>query len=443
MNNSSKDIDYVLRTVEERDVRFVRLWFTDVLGNLKSFAISPEDLEEAFEEGIGFDGSSVDGFVPIVESDMLAIPDASTFQFLPWRPQTHAVARIFCDICTPKREPFDGDPRSVLFRVFRQCQEKGYVPIIGPELEYFYFKNNHRPEPLDNAGYFDLTPSDASRELRRDTVLSLERLSIPVEYSYHAMGPSQHGLSLRYAEAVTAADNIMTARFAIKQIAQMNGLFASFMPKPLPGRPGSAMFLQQSLFNEAGDNVFWGNDLYHLSPLALSYVAGLIKYAPEYMLVTNPTVNSYKRLVPGGETPTFGTWGRRNRNALVRLPLHKPGKHQSARVELRLADPAANPYLALAATISAGLKGIEEGLELPPEFNSDFAPSEKELTDAGFERLPRNLGEAIERFQGSPFMREVLGDHVFNFLVQEKSDEWASYNASVTDWELDRYYGGF
>lgn len=445
MSNSSKDIDYVLRTVEERDVRFVRLWFTDVLGNIKAFAISPEDLEEAFEEGIGFDGSSVDGFSSILESDMLAFPDASTFQFLPWRPSTNAVARIFCDILTPDRQSFEGDPRACLMRVFRLANDRGFVPNIGPELEFIYSETGAVPVPLDNAGYFDYAPTNSSRELRRDTVLSLERLSIPVEYSYHAMGPSQNGLSLRYSEAVTAADNIMTARFAIKQVAQNYGFYASFMPKPLQGRPGSGMFLQESLFDSDGENVFWGatDTLYHLSDIAHCYIAGLIKYAPEYMLLTNPTVNSYKRLVPGGEAPTFATWGRRNRNALVRVPMHKPGKHQSTRLELRVPDPSANPYHAIAASVLAGLKGIEEGLELPPEYTADLGSSPAELAAAGFERLPRNLGEAIESFRHSTLMREVLGDRTFDFLVEEKSREWDSYNASVTDWEIKKYYGGY
>ncbi len=444
MSNSSKDIDYVLRTVEERDVRFVRLWFTDVLGNLKSFAISPEDLEEAFEEGIGFDGSSVNGFSSVVESDMLAFPDASTFQFLPWRPAVNAVTRIFCDICTPDRQPFEGDPRHCLMRVFRLASDRGFVPNVGPELEYFYSDSSKTPVPLDDAGYFDLAPTNSSRNLRRDTVLSLERLSIPVEYSFHAMGPSQQGISLRYAEAVSAADNIMTTRFAVKQIAQNNGFYASFMPKPIPGRPGSGMFLQESLFDGEGENVFWGAEGgHHLSDVACHYIAGLVRYAPEYMLLTNPTVNSYKRLVPDGEAPTFATWGRRNRNALVRIPMHKPGKHQSTRVELRVPDPSANPYHAIAATVMAGLKGIEEGLPLPPEYTSDLGTSELELESAGFERLPRDLGEAIEAFRSSELMREVLGDHTFEFLVEEKSREWLSYNSTVTDWEVRSYYGGY
>lgn len=439
-----RNIDYVLRVVEERDIRFIRLWFTDVLGNLKSFAISPEDLEQAFEEGIGFDGSSVNGFVDVVESDMLAFPDPETFQILPWRPSTHAVARIFCDIKTPSREPFDGDPRECLRRVFLAADAQGFVPNVGPDLEYFYFEDDCDPKPLDQAGYFDLTPTDDSRELRRETVLNLEQVSIPVEYSYHAMGPSQHGLSLRYAEALSCADNLMTARFVVKQIAIQHGYYASFMPKPLADKPASGMTLHQSLFNHDGENIFWGDDsAYHLSNVARSYIGGLISYAPEFMLVTNPTVNSYKRLVPGEGAPSHATWGRRNRSALVRIPIHKPDKHLSTRIELRLPDPSANPYLAIAASVAAGLKGVEEGLELPPEYTPDLGWSDASLAKAGFRRLPRNLGEAIDVFEKSNFMRAVLGNHIYEFLLAEKTQEWESYNASVTDWELARYYGGY
>ena len=441
---NERNIDYVLRTVEERDIRFIRLWFTDVLGNLKSFAISPEDLEQAFIEGVGFDGSSVDGFVSVVESDMLAVPDPETFQILPWRPTKNAVARIFCDIQTPSREPFEGDPREALRRVYMRADAAGFVPNVGPDLEYFYFVDDKDPKPLDTAGYFDLTPTDDARELRRETVLTLEQVSIPIEYSFHAMGPSQHGLSLRYAEAPSCADNLMTARFVVKQIALQHGYYASFMPKPLPEASGSAMPLHQSLFDHDGENVFWGSDpVYHISDVARSYIAGLIAYAPEYMLVTNPTVNSYKRLVPGGDAPTFATWGRRNRSALVRIPIHKPDKHLSSRIELRVVDPSANPYLAIAASIAAGLRGIEEGLELPPEYTPDLGVEARSLAKAGFERLPESLGEAIVAFRNSDLMRETLGDHIYEFLLEEKQQEWESYNASVTDWELIRYYGGY
>ena len=446
---NEQNIDFVLRSVEERDIRFVRLWFTDVLGNLKSFAISPEDLEEAFEEGIGFDGSAVDGFATLEESDMLAFPDASTYQVLPWRPSEAGVARIFCDIKTPYRESFVGDPRACLRRVFHEADKAGYVLNVSPEMEFFYFKDDTTvssgsaiPEPLDNAGYFDLTPQDSARDLRRDMTLALEQMSIPVEYSYHAMAPSQNGVSLRYAEAVTCADNIMTSRLVIKQTAVAHGMFASFMPKPLSGVAGSALFLCQSLFDHDGNNLFWAQgegSVHHLSEVAQRYIAGLLKYAPEFTLVTNPTVNSYKRLVPNGEVPCFATWGSKNRSAFVRVPTYKPGKQLSRRIELRSPDPTCNPYLTMAVTLAAGMRGIQEGLELPAESS---LPVER-LAETGAARLPRDLGQAVEAFEGSDLRREVLGDHIFEYLLREKRAEWAGYSQTVTDWELRHYYGGF
>lgn len=446
---NEQNIDFVLRSVEERDIRFVRLWFTDVLGNLKSFAISPEDLEEAFEEGIGFDGSAVDGFAVLEESDMLAFPDASTFQVLPWRPSESGVARIFCNIRTPQGDPFPGDPRACLYRAFRAADQAGYVLNVSPELEFFYFKEDTTvsrgsavPVPLDNAGYFDLTPDDSARDLRRDLTLELEQMSIPVEYSYHAAAPSQNGVSLRYSEAVTCADNIMTARLVIKQTARQHGMFASFMPKPLSGVAGSAMFLSQSLFDHNGNNLFWAEgkgSVHHLSVTAQHYVAGLLKYAPEFALVTNPTVNSYKRLVPNGEVPCYATWGSKNRSAFVRVPTYKPGKQLSRRVELRSPDPTCNPYLTMAVTLAAGMRGIAEELPLPEESSVPFS----ELAASGVTRLPHDLGEAVEAFAGSELMRETLGDHIFNYLLTEKREEWAEYSQTVTDWELRHYYGGF
>ena len=446
---NEQNIDFVLRSVEERDIRFVRLWFTDVLGNLKSFAISPEDLEEAFEEGIGFDGSAVDGFAALEESDMLAFPDASTFQVLPWRPSESGVARIFCNIRTPQGDPFPGDPRACLYRAFRAADQAGYVLNVSPELEFFYFKEDTTvsrgsavPVPLDNAGYFDLTPDDSARDLRRDLTLELEQMSIPVEYSYHAAAPSQNGVSLRYSEAVTCADNIMTARLVIKQTARQHGMFASFMPKPLSGVAGSAMFLSQSLFDHNGNNLFWAEgkgSVHHLSITAQHYVAGLLKYAPEFALVTNPTVNSYKRLVPNGEVPCYATWGSKNRSAFVRVPTYKPGKQLSRRVELRSPDPTCNPYLTMAVTLAAGMRGIAEELPLPEESSVPFS----ELAASGVTRLPHDLGEAVEAFAGSELMRETLGDHIFNYLLTEKREEWAEYSQTVTDWELRHYYGGF
>lgn len=380
---------------------------------------------------------------------MLAFPDASTFQVLPWRPSESGVARIFCNIRTPQGDPFPGDPRACLYRAFRAADQAGYVLNVSPELEFFYFKEDTTvsrgsavPVPLDNAGYFDLTPDDSARDLRRDLTLELEQMSIPVEYSYHAAAPSQNGVSLRYSEAVTCADNIMTARLVIKQTARQHGMFASFMPKPLSGVAGSAMFLSQSLFDHNGNNLFWAEgkgSVHHLSATAQHYVAGLLKYAPEFALVTNPTVNSYKRLVPNGEVPCYATWGSKNRSAFVRVPTYKPGKQLSRRVELRSPDPTCNPYLTMAVTLAAGMRGIAEELPLPEESSAPFS----ELAASGVTRLPHDLGEAVEAFAGSELMRETLGDHIFNYLLTEKREEWAEYSQTVTDWELRHYYGGF
>lgn len=450
-----RNVDFVLRTVEKRDIRFVRLWFTDVLGTLKSFSISAEDLEEAFDEGIGFDGSSVEGFVPLDESDMLAFPDASTFQILPWKTADGLSARVICDIRTPHREPFEGDPRSVLARVFSQMEERGYIANVGPRLEYFYFGTDadprfQDPKPLDYAGYFDLTSFDSSSNLRRATTMMLERMSVPVEYTFHSSAPSQSAVELRYAEAVTAADNIVTARNVIREVAFEHSMFASFMPKPLTDCVGSGMFLYTSLFDREGTNLFWaaknsgsaGAEA-NLSDLASHFVAGVLKYAPEFTLITNPTVNSYKRLVPGAGTPTYATWGRKNRTALVRVPMHKPGKHQSTRIELRNPDPAANPYLAIAVMLGAGMRGVDEGLPLPAELDADInAINPAELAARGVEPLPRTLGEAIGRFEGSELMRDVLGDHIVSFLAEIKRKEWQEYCSVVTEWELQKYYAG-
>ena len=378
---------------------------------------------------------------------MLAFPDPDTFALLPWRPKESGVARVFCDVYTPAREPFEGDPRRCLKNVFAHAEEKGYVPNVGPKMEYFYFDNDLDPVPLDNAGYFDLTPMDTANDLRRQTTLTLEKMSIPVQYSYHAAGPSQNGVELRFTEAVSCADNIITARLVIKQEAAAQGMYASFMPKPIASVPGSAMFLYQSLLDTHGENLFWAPKDHHeahLSDLAQHYVAGILKYAPEFTLVTNPTVNSYKRFISTGEVPNYATWGRKNRSALVRVPTHKPGKHIATRIELRSPDATANPYLALAVTIAAGLRGIEEGLDLPEEVgNETLQLSERELAARGIERLPRTLGEAVDRFESSELMREVLGEHIFDYLVREKRQEWYEYCTAVTDWEREHYYGGF
>lgn len=440
---NQQNIDYVLRSVEQRDIRFVRLWFVDILGRLKNFAISPEDLEVAFEEGIGFDGSAIEGFATPEEADMLAFPDASTFQILPWRPSHNGVARVFCDVCTPDRKPFAGDPRDALRRMFRKAEKAGYLLNVGAELEYYYFPDEHTPEPLDNVGYFDLSVSDAARDLRRNTVLTLEKMSVPVEYTFHAAGRSQHGMSLRHAEALSMSDAITTAKLIIKQQAYESGCHASFMPKPLAGEDGSAMFLHQSLFDHDGNNVFWGEDdeKYHLSDIAKHYMAGILAHAREISAITNPTVNSYKRITTGGDSvPQYATWRLRNRASMVRIPVYKPGKQLSTRIELRSPDPMANPYLVNAVTLAAGLDGIERKLELPPEATAETLKlTDRQMVEAGYTPLPRSLKEALDVFEDSQFMKDALGEHIHSFFLKKKRDEWHKFESTITEWEIKHY----
>lgn len=440
---NQQNIDYVLRSVEQRDIRFVRLWFVDILGRLKNFAISPEDLEVAFEEGIGFDGSAIEGFATPEEADMLAFPDASTFQILPWRPSHNGVARVFCDVCTPDREPFAGDPRAALRRMFHKAEKAGYLLNVGAELEYYYFLDERTPEPLDNVGYFDLSVSDAARDLRRNTVLTLEKMSVPVEYTFHAAGRSQHGMSLRHAEALSMSDAITTAKLIIKQQAYESGCHASFMPKPLAGEDGSAMFLHQSLFDHDGNNVFWGeaDERYHLSDVAKHYMAGILAHAREISAITNPTVNSYKRITTGGDSvPQYATWGLRNRASMVRIPVYKPGKQLSTRIELRSPDPMANPYLVNAVTLAAGLDGIERKLELPFEATAETLKlNDRQMLEAGYTPLPRSLKEALDVFEGSQFMKDALGEHIHSFFLKKKRDEWHKFESTITEWEIKHY----
>lgn len=440
---NQQNIDYVLRSVEQRDIRFVRLWFVDILGRLKNFAISPEDLEVAFEEGIGFDGSAIEGFATPEEADMLAFPDASTFQILPWRPSHNGVARVFCDVCTPDRKPFAGDPRDALRRMFYRAEKAGYLLNVGAELEYYYFPDEHTPEPLDNVGYFDLSVSDAARDLRRNTVLTLEKMSVPVEYTFHAAGRSQHGMSLRHAEALSMSDAITTAKLIIKQQAYESGCHASFMPKPLAGEDGSAMFLCQSLFDHDGNNVFWGEDdeKYHLSDIAKHYMAGILAHAREISAITNPTVNSYKRITTGGDSvPQYATWGLRNRASMVRIPVYKPGKQLSTRIELRSPDSMANPYLVNAVTLAAGLDGIERKLELPPEATAETLKlTDRQMVEAGYTPLPRSLKEALDVFEDSQFMKDALGEHIHSFFLKKKRDEWHKFESTITEWEIKHY----
>lgn len=436
----SFDKDYVLKTVEERDVKFIRFWFTDVLGVLKSFAVTDSELENAFEEGMGFDGSSIDGFTRIQESDMVAFPDANTFQIIPWRPEEQGVARIFADITKPDGSPFDGDPRYALKRMLAKAADMGYTMYVGPELEFFYFADDQGTEVLDRGGYFDLTPLDIASDLRRETVLTLEKMGIPVEYSHHEVAPSQHEIDLRYQDALTMADAVMTYRLVVKEIAMQNGVYATFMPKPIEGENGSGMHVHQSLFTKDGNAFYDASKPGHLSDTCRHYIAGLLKYAPEFCAVTNPLVNSYKRLIPGYEAPVYVSWAQANRSAMVRVPLYKPGKEAATRIELRSPDPSCNPYLAFAVMLGAGLKGIEEKLELMPEATNDiFEMTPAELEEAGIITLPKNLGEAIELFEQSETMKEILGDHIHEFYSKNKKAEWADYIMHVTPWEMDRY----
>lgn len=440
---AGRDKDYVLTTVKERGIKFIRFWFTDVLGVMKSFAVTDTEVAGAFEEGMGFDGSSIDGFTRIEESDMVAYPDADTFQILPWRPNEHGVARMFCDVVRPDGSHFVGDPRYALKRMLAKAKDMGYEMYVGPELEFFYFKDDKNAEVLDEGGYFDLTPLDLASDLRRDTVLTLEKLGIPVEYSHHEVAPSQHEIDLRYSEALNMADSVMTYRLTVKEVAMHQGVYATFMPKPLDGENGSGMHVHQSLFDLEGNNAFFDADDpqgYNLSKIAKHYIAGLLKYAPEFTAITNPLVNSYKRLVPGYEAPVYISWARRNRSAMVRVPMYKPGKELATRIELRSPDPTCNPYLAFAVMLGAGLKGIEEELELMPESTNDiFEMTDAELAAAGIETLPKDLGEAIELFEKSEVMKEILGEHIHSYYVENKKAEWADYITHVTPWERDKY----
>lgn len=436
--------DFVLKTIKSRDVHFVRFWFTDVLGNMKSFAVNPTEIEDAFTDGMGFDGSCIEGFCRTEESDMLAYPDASTFQVLPWRPETNSVARMFCDIKTPDGKRFEGDPRYVLTKMVEKAQKMGYVFNVGPELEFYYFKDSEGTELLDRGGYFDLTSLDYASDLRRDTVLTLEKMGIPVEYSHHENGPSQHEIDLRFTDALSMADAVMTYKLVVKEIAMKHGVYASFMPKPMAGQPGSGMHVHQSLFDFDGNNVFFDEkdpQGYNLSKIAKQYLAGVLKYAPEFCLVTNQYVNSYKRLLAGVEAPIYLSWARANRSALVRVPGYRPNREVACRLELRSPDPGANPYLSFAVMLAAGLKGIEEGLEppAPVEDRDLFNAPRHDLSKQGFKTLPETLGEAVENFEESALMKEVLGDHIHSYLVQAKREEWEEYQSFVSQWERDRY----
>jgi len=439
--NNQESKEYVLQAAKEQDVKFIRAWFTDILGNLKSVAITVEELETALQEGIGFDGSSIEGFARIDESDMIAMPDPSTFVVLPWRPRDRKrVARIFCDILQPNGDPFEGDPRYILKRNLKRAADLGFTFYVGPELEYFYFADSEGTTTLDRGGYFDLTPLDAATDLRRETILALEEMGIAVEASHHEVAPSQHEIDLRYTDALTMADNCMTYRLVVKEVAMAQGVYATFMPKPLANENGSGMHVHQSLFRGERNAFFDPNDKNHLSALCKNYIAGLLRHAREITIVTNQWVNSYKRLVPGYEAPVYLSWALRNRSDLVRVPEYKPGKEHATRMEYRAPDPACNPYLAFAVMLAAGLEGVEKEYPCPePVEENVFRMSEEEREKRGIEHLPGSLFEAIQEAQKSELLRRCLGDHVFESLIKNKLIEWSDYRRHVTDYEIKRY----
>jgi glutamine synthetase len=439
-----KQAEFVLRTIEERDIRFMRLWFTDVLGTLKSVAVAPAELEGAFSEGIGFDGSAIEGFARVYESDMLVRPDASTFSLLPWRNEGPGVARMFCDILMPDGTPSYADPRYVLKRTLTKAADLGFTFYTHPEVEFYLFKGRPEqgevPVPVDSYGYFDNTPHGVGHDFRRQAIMMLEAMGISVEFSHHEGGPGQQEIDLRYADALTTADNLMTFRLVVQEVALEQGLYASFMPKPLRDAPGSGMHTHLSLF-EGDRNAFYeAGSPYQLSSVARSFIAGLLVHAPEITAVTNQWVNSYKRLAGGAEAPSWVCWGHNNRSALIRVPMYKPAKGNSTRIEYRAMDSGANPYLAFAVLLAAGLKGIEEGYEIPAGAEDDvwaLTPGERQAM--GMQQLPTSLNQAIAIMERSELVAETLGEHVYDFFLRNKRAEWDEYRRQVTQWELDRY----
>ncbi len=431
----------ILKLVKQHKIKFVRLWFTDVLGFLKGFAITVDELEGALEEGMGFDGSSIEGFARIEESDMIARPDPETFAVIPWRAgDDHAVGRMFCDIYEPGGKPFEGDPRNVLKRNLAKAKEKGFTFNVGPELEYFYFKDAKVPQPLDQGGYFDLVPLDVAQDLRRDTIMTLQALGIPVEYSHHEVAASQHEIDLRYNDALTMADNVMTYRLVVKETARQHGVYATFMPKPIFGINGSGMHVHQSLFKGDKNAFFDKNDKYHISQTCRAYTAGLIKHAREISSITSQWVNSYKRLVPGYEAPVYICWAQMNRSALIRIPMYKPGKEKATRIEFRSPDPACNPYLAFSVMLAAGLEGIKKNYRLPEPANDNiYHMAEEERKSAGIHSLPEDLLEAIHLTEESELVKECLGKTLFEYFIRNKKMEWDEYKAQVTQYEVDKY----
>jgi glutamine synthetase len=437
--------EYVLKMAREHNVKFVELWFTDILGQLKSYAIPVSELETAIDSGLGFDGSSVQGYARIDESDMMSVPDLDTFQLLPWKPREDVcLARMICDIYNPDKTPFEGDPRYILKKTLKKATDLGYTFYVGPELEYFYFKKDaqHNPttEGLDEGGYYDMTLRDAASEIRNETVLALEEMGIGVDKSHHEVAFSQHEIDMRYTDALTMADQVMTYRLVVKEIADRHGWYATFMPKPKFGINGSGMHVHQSLFKNGKNAFFDKNGLFHLSKMAQSYVAGLLKYAPEFTAVANQWVNSYKRLVPGYEAPVYLSWAIRNRSDLVRVPGYEPGKESATRFEIRSPDPACNPYLCFAVLLAAGLKGIEDNLQAPdPAEGNVYHMSPEERNKLGIGTLPSNLGDALKLMENSKLVRETLGEHTFQTFLANKHKEWDKFRTWVSDYEIKEY----
>ena len=439
--SSLADRRSVLKRVKDEGVESVLFWFTDLEGHLKSFAITPAEIEEALNDGMGFDGSSITGFNRIEESDMVAIPDPTTFQVIPGAPGERKVGRMICDVVTPNGQPYDGDPRYVLRRALDRMQKLGFDTFnVGPELEYFLFKDSKGTETLDEGGYFAMTAQDAATQLRDDTIAALESVGIPIEYHHHEVGPSQHEIDMRYASALDMADRTITYRLIVKEVAAKAGVYATFMPKPLFGENGSGMHTHMSLFKNGRNQFFDAKDPHHLSPVGKAFIAGLLKHASEMAAIFAQWVNSYKRLVPGYEAPVYVAWSQRNRSALIRIPLYKPGSEQATRAEIRCPDPACNPYLTFAALLHAGLEGIEQGYELEDPMDQNlYHLTAEERKERGIEALPQTLGEAVDALSGSELMKKALGDHIFPRYVELKRREWDEYRVQLSQWEMDRY----
>ena len=440
MPDKEKTKEYILKTTRDKDIKLISLWFTDILGFLKSFYITPQELEDALVDGAGFDGSSIEGFARIDESDMVALPDPKTFQILPWSLPQYPVARMFCDILKPGGQVFEGDPRYILKRNIKRATDIGYIFNVGPELEYFYFKSTGVTETLDEGGYFDLTPPDMGSDIRLKTMLTLEQMGITVQRSQHEAATSQHEIDLLYADALTMADNVMTSRLVIKEIAQKHGVYATFMPKPIFGINGTGMHVHMSLFKGNRNAFFDKNDPYYLSKIARQFVAGLLKHAPEIASVVSQWVNSYKRLVPGYEAPVYLSWARRNRSDMIRVPEYQPGKEKATRIEFRAPDPACNPYLAFGVMLAAGLEGIEKQYKLADPIEENvYEMSPEERARRKIDALPMNLFEAISLTEKSRLVRKALGDHLFDSFIKNKKIEWDQYRIQVTEYELKRY----